>query len=380
MTGRRGGEPADEVLIVGGGPAGLATAACLGRRGIPARVLEQGPAVGHSWSQYYDRLHLHTGRHLSRLPGLPLGKDYPLYPARDEVVRYLRDYARRFDLRVSTDERVVAVRRDEARDGWRVETERDTRHAPAVVVASGTFHNPRRPRFPGLDDFGGPVLHAAEYRNPSSVAGRRVLVVGAGNSGAEIAVDLADAGREVTIAVRSGVHIVPRDLYGVLPVQYAAYVLQRLPPRLAGAITAAVDRQGRRRLASVGLPAAAGPLTTIPVIGLHLIDALRAGRVTARGGVARFRPGAVEFADGEVRPCDAVVLATGYEPALAFLRGLAADPATLVPPAGVACPAYPDLYFVGYHTSFNGTLYLIRQEAPQAARAIAARDASPVAG
>src|SRR5947209_17676195 len=128
---------ADEVLVIGGGPAGLATAACLGRKGVPARVIEQGPEVGHSWAQYYDRLHLHTGKALSNLPFQPMPRDYPRYLPRAQVVEYLREYTQAQGITVSTDERVRSVTRDAA--GWRVETERQVRRAPAVVVATGFF-------------------------------------------------------------------------------------------------------------------------------------------------------------------------------------------------------------------------------------------------
>lgn len=233
----------EEVLIVGGGPAGLATAGCLQRRGVAARILEQGPDVAHSWARYYDRVRLHTGKHLSNLPNVPLGRDYPLYVGRDALVRYFRDYARRLDLAVSTDERVVAVERT-GDGGWRVTTERRVRHAPALVVASGSFDNPVRPVLPGEERFGGAIRHAAEYRNPDSLPGRRVLVVGAGNSGAEIAVELADAGRAVTLAIRSGINIVPREYLGVLPIQYLGFIVRRLPPRRAARLAARTDAQG----------------------------------------------------------------------------------------------------------------------------------------
>ncbi len=364
----------EEVLIIGGGPAGLATAGCLQRRGIAARILEQGPDVAHSWARYYDRVRLHTGKHLSNLPNVPFGRGYPLYVGRDALVRYYREYARRLDLAVSTNERVVAVER--APDGgWRVTTDQQVRHAPAVVVASGSFDNPVRPALPGEDSFGGPIRHAAEYRNPDSLTGQRVLIVGAGNSGTEIAVELADAGRAVILAIRSGINVVPRDYLGVLPIQYLGFIVRRLPRRLARRLAARTDAQGTRRLARVGVPKAPYPtLSQVPVIGLDVLDRIRRGQITVRGGVARLAPGRVEFSDGTSAPCDAILLATGYDPAVDFLRLLAADPATLIPAEGVASPTEPGLYFVGTHRTTRGQIYLVsRHEGPEAARLIARR-------
>jgi hypothetical protein len=363
---------ANEVLIIGGGPAGLATAVCLRNRGVPALILEQGPTVAHSWTQYYDRLRLHTGKHLSNLPDLPLGRDYPLYVPRDELVRYFQDYARHFNLAVAVNDRVSSISREG--DGWRVESEGAVRHAPAVVVASGFFANPVVPHFSGQDDFGGPILHSAAYRNPASPPGQRVLVVGVGSYGAEIAVELRRAGRQVTIAIRSGINIVPRDLFG-LPVQYLGYFLLRLPHDVARRLASATDQQSRQRLDRAGLPKAHGTaLDDVPVIGLDLLDEVQAGHIAVRGAIASLQPHVVCFADGRTESFDAIVLATGYNPAVSFLHPLAANPATLIPPAGVACPTEPGLYFVGLHRTTEGLLYLVsRREAPQAANLIAAQ-------
>ena len=362
----------EEVLIIGGGPAGLATAGCLQRRGVAARILEQGPDVAHSWARYYDRMRLHTGKHLSNLPNMPFGRRYPLYVDRDALVRYFRDYARRFDLAICANEQVIAVERA-ADGGWRVTTDRQVRHTPALVVASGSFDNPVRPSLPGAEGFGGPIRHAAEYRNPASLPGQRVLVIGAGNSGTEIAVELADAGRAVTLAIRSGINIVPRDYLGILPIQYLGFIVRRLPRRLARRLAARTEAQSMRRLARTGVPKAPYPTPSqVPVIGLDLLDRIRRGQVAVRGGVARLAPGQVEFSDGTSAPCDAVLLATGYAPAIDFLRPLNADPATLIPPTGVASPTEPGLYFVGAHRTTQGQLYLIgREEGPEAARLIA---------
>jgi len=371
----------EEVLIIGGGPAGLATAGCLQRRGIAARILEQGPDVAYSWARYYDRVRLHTGKHLSNLPNVPFGRDYPLYVDRDALVRYFRAYKRQLDLAVSTNERVSAVER--APDGgWQVTTDRQTRHTPAVIVASGSFDNPVRPALPGADSFGGPIRHAAEYRNPASLPGQRVLVVGAGNSGTEIAVELADAGRAVTLAIRSGINIVAREYLGILPIQYLGFIVRRLPRRLAGRLTARTDAQGARRLARARIPKAPyHTLSQVPVIGLELLDRMRRGQITVRGEIARLAPGRVEFSAGPSAPYDAILLATGYAPAIDFLRPLAADPMTLIPEQGVASPTEPGLYFVGAHRTTQGQLYLIgRREGPETARLIVRQLREPAHG
>ena len=177
-------------VIVGGGPAGIATAACLRRRGLEPVVLEKGDTVAPAWHRHYDRLHLHTTRGASGLPGRPMPADYPRYPSRDQVFDYLRRYAReegvevRLGAEVTRCAGVTGRGRSRPRTGARFA-------APDVVVATGLSHVPRIPEFPNQEAFTGEILHSADYRNGSPYAGQRVLVVGFGNSAAEIALDLA---------------------------------------------------------------------------------------------------------------------------------------------------------------------------------------------
>ncbi|HSL70568.1 MAG TPA: NAD(P)/FAD-dependent oxidoreductase, partial [Longimicrobiales bacterium] len=203
-------------LIIGAGPAGLATSRELSRRGIRHLVLERGPAPGFCWSAAYDSLRLHTGKHLSTLPGLRFQRGTPIFPARDDFVRYLREYARKFDLPVEFNAEVTAVTRN---GGWNVRTASGRWSAQTLVFATGIMSNPVLPTWPGRDTFLGTVMHSVEYLRPAPFRGRRVLVVGVGNSGGEIASDLAHAGVDVSIAVRSGANVVPRELAGV-PIQY----------------------------------------------------------------------------------------------------------------------------------------------------------------
>src|SRR5712691_5843948 len=235
----RGREQAVAVIVIGAGPAGLATSQQLGARGIHHVVLERGDAVGHTWTNLYDSLTLHTGKHLSSLPGLRFPRAYPLFVPRPLFCDYLSRYADTFRLPVETESAVTAVRRDNG--GWRVSTSRGEHRAAAVVIATGIVANPQRPRIPGADAFPGRLIHSVEYRNPASYVGRRVLVVGVGNSGGEIGSEIARAGGHVTVAVRSGANVVPRTLLGV-PIQYLSYWVRKLPRPAQDFIVAGVRK------------------------------------------------------------------------------------------------------------------------------------------
>ena len=205
----------DRPVYVIGGPGGLAAAAALRAQGVRAVVLEKSSGVAASWRAHYDRLHLHTTRRWSSLPGLPMPRRFGRWVSRDDVVRYLEKYAEHHDLEVVTGVEVTRIDRADGTDwrltatGGRILTGR------AVVVATGHNHTPRLPDWPGRDTFTGELLHAADYRNPAPYAGRDVLVVGIGNTGAEIAVDLVEGGASrIRIAIRTVPHIVRRSTAG----------------------------------------------------------------------------------------------------------------------------------------------------------------------
>jgi cation diffusion facilitator CzcD-associated flavoprotein CzcO len=196
-----------DAIIVGAGPAGLAMAAAFRARGLNASILEKSDAVGAVWRRHYDRLHLHTDRARSGLPGLTIPKACGRYPSRAQVVEYLEAYAARFALKPVLNAPVRAVRRDGR--AWRAEAGENSRTAPIVVVATGWADYPHAPTWPGMETFGGPILHSSGHRNPAPFAGQRVLVIGYGNSGAEIALDLAEAAIDVTLSVRGPVNVIP---------------------------------------------------------------------------------------------------------------------------------------------------------------------------
>ena len=242
--------------MIGAGPAGLAAAAMLQRAGIPVVVLERAE-VGAVWRTRYDRLHLHTVRWLSCLPGWRMPRLFGKWPARDRVVEYLQGYAERHHLDIRPGMDVSAIER--ADDGWSVHTPAGAYPAGRVVVATGYSNVPFVPDWQGV--FAGEIVHSAHYRNAARYRGRRVLVVGAGNSGAEIAVDVADGGAtEVLLAVRTAPTIVRRDVFG-FPSQVLGIATGHLPVSVVDWVGRTLRRISIPDLTPYGLPAPARPYT-----------------------------------------------------------------------------------------------------------------------
>jgi cation diffusion facilitator CzcD-associated flavoprotein CzcO len=301
------------IVVVGAGPAGLAMAAELARRGMPYRVLER-QSVGYAWQQHYDRLCLHSLKQISALPGLPMPASYPDFPSRAQFLAYLQGYAEQFALRI--EQGVTLLHADYAQQRWQLDTSGGMIQAETLVMATGIWSAPVRPTLPGEAQFGGTILHSCAYRNPQQFAGQRVLVVGVGNSGSEIALDLAEAGIATTIAVRSGVAFGPK-LHSASVARITAWLLRTLPRQLAAHLIR------RRDFRSLGLPLPPGsPLDHLPVVGYQLPEAVAAGRIAIRGAVAGLEPQLVRLSDGSRIGCDAIILATGYRPAIAPIADL----------------------------------------------------------
>lgn len=307
-----------DAIVLGAGPAGLASAQQLGARGLKTLIVEKADCVGSVWRRHYDRLHLHTPRRLSALPDLPIPASYGTYPSRDQIIDYFESYAKTFRLSPHFGVNARAVRRDD--ELWRVDADNLSASAPIVVVATGWADFPNRPVWPGEASFGGPVLHSSAYRNAAPFKGKRVLVIGFGNSGAEIALDLCEGGAETTISVRSPVCVVPRDLLG-LPILEFSTAQRFLPPRWADAINAPVLRLAVGSLEPLGFRTAAkGPVQMtvedgrVPVLDIGAIAKIRQGKIKVRGDIRDFAPGSVNFVAGAPAPFDAVILATGFAP------------------------------------------------------------------
>jgi hypothetical protein len=221
------------------------------------------------------------------------------------------------------------------------------------------------PEVAGRESFHGRIVHTVEYRRPAMYLDRRVLVIGAGNSAGEIAAELAAAGVDVTIAVRSGARVVPRQLFGV-PIQYLSVALNLLPRGAQRAIAAAMA--GASELArgpAVLPPPREGRCSEVPLIGFHLVDAIRAGRIRVRGAIAELTSRGARFAGGVEEPFDCILLATGYRAAVSAL-----GPQVALDHCGFASRRnrvvsrdQPDLYFVGHNYDTRGGLRNIAQDA-----------------
>jgi cation diffusion facilitator CzcD-associated flavoprotein CzcO len=370
----------EETIVVGASAAGLATAASLRKLGRPFRLLDKAPHVGAAWRGHYDRLHLHTSKGLSGLPGLPMPRGYPRYPSREQVIAYLEEYARHFELRP---ELSVAVRRI-ARSGevWEIDSTNGALSARNVVVATGNTRVPYQPSWPGQESFKGPLMHSSRFRSGESFRGQRVLVVGFGNSGGEIAIDLHEHGARPELSVRSAVNVIPRDLFG-LPILAVGIAMDLFPPQVADVLSAPLLRLSVGDIRKLGLRKLPyGPSVQInrhgriPLLDVGTLELVRKGGVRIRPGVQRFTAYGVVFEGGEETSFDAVILATGFRPSLGeLLGGEGLDEAGAPRTSGREAAA--GLYFCSFYVSPTGMLRAIAREAAAIARSIARKSDGP---
>jgi putative flavoprotein involved in K+ transport len=293
--------PPHPVVVVGAGQSGLAAAGALRRLGQPVVVLEAGDRPAGSWPRYYDSLRLFSPAAFSAMPGLPFAGDPDRYPARDDVADYLEQYAATLDVDIRTRTPVRTVRQD--KDGFVVVTADGLElSASGIVAASGSFSHPHRPRLAGQERFRRELQHVAEYRNPAPYAGRRVVVVGAGDSAAQVAHELA-AAATVTLATRHPLRFIPQRI-GDHDVHYwlRETGFDTLPAPWLEQIT-----RGSVITDSVGLQ-----------------DSLTAGLLDVRAMFTVLDGSEVIWSDGKREAVDAIILATGYRPSLEYLRELGA--------------------------------------------------------
>jgi cation diffusion facilitator CzcD-associated flavoprotein CzcO len=350
----------------------------LRQAGVQTLVVDRADTVGASWRGHYDRLHLHTVRWLSHLPGYRIPKQFGKWVARDDVVRYLQAYAahHRLDIRLGT----TITRIDTNDDGWTLRSPDGDIEASHVIVATGHNHTPAVPAWQGMDDFTGELIHASRYRNGAPYVGRTALVVGSGNTGAEIAVDLVESGaRDVALSVRTPPHIVLREKYGI-PSLALGVLFRHLPPVVFDRIAAQVRKADIGDLSAYGLRTPTDGLyerilrdDSIPMIDVGFIDALKAGRIVVTPAVEGFAGDYVCLADGSRRRADVVIAATGYRRALEPLvghLGVLADDGRPRVRGGATDPAAPRMWFTGFTNPISGMFRELGIDAKRIARAV----------
>jgi putative flavoprotein involved in K+ transport len=349
-----------DIVVVGAGPAGLSAAGALAHRGRRAVVLERDDRVGARWESRYDRLHLHTVRRFSGLAHYRIPRAFGRYPSKDAYAQYLRGYVDALGLEVRTGLDVQAVRPRCGR--WEIETNRGFLAARAVVLATGRYDEPVVPKWPGSDGYRGRILHAASYTNARDFAGASVLVVGIGNSGAEIAAELAESrAKSVAVAVRTAPPITPRELFG-LPIHLFGLALAGFPPAAVDRVGAALRRMRLGDLSRYGLPSAEwGPFVAKrpPVIDVGFLRQLKAGRIAVKRDVVGLTAAGAAFADGSEEAYDVIVAATGFR---SRLERLVAPQVLAAQPRG--------LHMIGYRESVRGALFEIGRDSRALARSI----------
>ncbi|MEO3978732.1 NAD(P)/FAD-dependent oxidoreductase [Streptomyces sp. CAU 1734] len=366
------------VYVIGGGPGGLSAAAALRERGVRAVVLERSDAIGSSWRGHYDRLRLHTTRRHSALPGLAIPRSFGRWVSRDHMVRYLEKYAEFHELDIVTGVEVSRIERAGA--DWVLHATGGRRlTGRAVVIATGHSHTPAVPEWPGRDSWTGELLHAAEYRDPAPYRGRDVLVVGIGNTGSEIALDLAEGGAaRVRIAVRTPPHIVRRSTLG-WPAQRSGILVRRLPRWLVNLLCTVQRRLFLPDLTPYGLPVPRKGLYArvkdgaIPVQDAGFVAAVRKRKIEVVAALESFEGEKAVLADGGRITPEAVIMATGYRRGLEELVGhlgvLDARGRPMVR-GGRTPKQAPGLYFTGFTNPISGMLREIARDAPRIARAL----------
>ena len=355
--------PEATVVVVGGGASGLSAAGALKRKGIEPVVLEKDTGLGGSWARRYDRLHLHTVRGFSGLAHFGIPRRYPAYLSRDQFVAYLNEYARHFGLNVMKGCEATKIAKDPDGSDWIISTaDGDVWRAPVVVVATGQHHVPIVPRWLGAETFRGELLHSSGYSRPSPYSGKRVLVVGAGNSGAEIATDVAEHGAAFTaLSMRTPPAIVSRDPFG-LPVQRTGILLSFLPAWIADRFARLTTRIVLGDLTRHGVPRPQwGPFSArrVPLIDVGFVKAVKRGLIHIRPALTRLTESHAVFADGSSEPFDVIIAATGFAsdlPRLLEADGVLDEHGEPIAKAGDPT-TQPGLYFVGFVHSLRGHLF-----------------------
>jgi cation diffusion facilitator CzcD-associated flavoprotein CzcO len=358
----------DRTLIIGAGPGGLSAAAAMKARGVPFDIVDAGRQVGGIWdidrpeTPMYDAAHFISSRTQSGLRDFPMPEEYPDYPRHDQILRYIQAFAGHHHLteRVEFGTRVIGARPEDGGTRWHVSLDNgDERSYGALCVATGTTWHPSVPELPGT--FEGDVYHAFHFRSAREFEGKRVLVVGGGNSGCDIACEAARSADRAFISLSRGYHFVPKYVFG-MPADVFAHAGPRLPGWLEERVFGfLIGKLLVGDLTRYGLPKPDHRiLQSHPIMNTQILHYLGHGDLEVRPDVQRLEAGSVVFTDGSEEAVDVVVLATGYERIFPFLAG-GGEGGTVEPRdlyLDLFHRRHPTLFFVGLFET-DGAAYEI---------------------
>lgn len=358
--------------MIGAGPAGLLTAAALKSRGIPFEIVDAGRTPGGIWdisrpdTPMYESAHFISSKQLSGFPGFPMPASYPDYPRHDRILEYIRAFAQHHDLErhITCGARVTSVVRTDD-GGWTVTRDSgDVRQYASVCVATGTTWFPRVPQIPG--HFDGEARHASTYRSPREFEGKRVLIVGGGNSAADIACDAARSAAGAYISVRRGYHYIPKFIFGQ-PADVFSHAGPHLPRWLEERVFGfLVNRVLVGDLTKLGLPRPDHPiLRSHPILNTQILHHLGHGDIQARANVKALSGRTVHFVDGTTEDIDLILWATGYDKRFPFLQEADLDRHgdALDLYLNVFHRRYGDIFFMGLFETDGAAYGLFGQQA-----------------
>ncbi|PWA59645.1 FAD-dependent pyridine nucleotide-disulfide oxidoreductase [Artemisia annua] len=311
-------------VIVGAGPSGLSVGAGLHQQGVPFVILDRADCIASLWqNKTYDRLKLHLPKQFCQLPYFPFPPNFPEYPSKNQFIDYLETYAKKFEISPRFNESVQSAKYDETCGLWRVRTVTYNCEIEYIcrwlVVATGENAEKVVPVFEGLEEFDGTVMHACDYRSGEPFGGKRVLVVGCGNSGMEVSLDLCHHNAFPSMVMRSSVHILPREIGGKSTFELATSLLKWLPIKVVDKILLVLARYTLGNLEKYGIKRPSkGPLHLknikgkTPVLDIGALQKIKSGKIQIVPGIKKFSRGRVELVNGENLEIDSVILATGY--------------------------------------------------------------------
>lgn len=385
-----------QVCIVGAGSSGITAARALQAQGVAFDCFESGSGIGGNWrfendnemSSAYESLHINTSRQMMEYAEYPMPASLPDYPDHRQIAQYFDDYVDHFGLRELITFRTEVTRIQPVSDGYAVTFrsrdggEPETRTYRDVVVANGHHWDPRwpEPSFPGAETFPGEQVHAHHYRNAQPMVGKRVLVLGIGNSACDIAVECSRVAGSTDLAMRRGAHILPKYMFGMPTDHLTDSPLARGPVVIQRLAMSALLRLSQGKVTDYGLPKPDhAVLHAHPTVSQDLLNRLGHGDITVRPNIERFEESKVFFTDGTSGEYDVVVYCTGYKVSFPFLDDavVRAEDNHVDLYRRVVHPDHPGLYFVGLIQPLGAIMPLAEAQARWVADLVTGRAALP---